>query len=129
MDIVVDKKVVGNDSLSTQEFKISEGKTILVASRKYERRVPVRKWFKVVGHKLVMCRLTTLAIIPQTITNEGFSFVVKTEENLTPFGNFTMVKNKKKGDIYILGKGENITFKTNFEGQDEEYIIKIKENK
>ena len=129
MEIVVTKKFANDDkALSTETYKLKEKETILVSSRKKEKRVPVKKWFKVVGHKLVMYAKTMLAINPQSISENGFSFTILSEANITPTGNITMVKNPKIGDVYILGVGESITFTTQGENPNEEYNITIKEN-
>jgi len=130
MEIVVTRKFAGKDEvLSTETYKLKESETILLASRKWEKKVPVKKWFRVVGHKLVMCSKTMLAIKPQSVNENGFAFTVLSEANIVPTGNITMVKNPKKGDVYILGVGENITFTTQDENPNEEYNITIKEIK
>ena len=126
MEIVVTTKLVGEEKvLSTYEFEIKENKPTLVASRKVEYMK--RGLFG--GRKLVMCSLSLLEITPQNINKEGFSFTFKSEFKISPSGKFTMIKNPKKGDVYVLGVGESITFTTQDNNPNEEYIISIKENK
>lgn len=126
--LVTLNKVYGdNSSTSSNVVVVNEKKTVELAGRKAEKKVPVKKWFRVVGHKFVMYRRTTLAITPQSITNEGVSFTISSDVGIQPHGTFTMVKNSKKGDVYILGKGESIAFRTSLEKNYEEIILSIKE--
>ena len=124
------KLVVNNARLSSvQEYDLVKGKTIELDGVKAERKDPVRKWFRVVGYKLVMYRATIIAITPRIINSEGISFTVKGDASIIPSGEFMMVKNAKDGDVYFLKEGQTMTFKTSGLGGNNEYIVSIKEEK
>lgn len=124
------KIIVKNEKLSSvQEYELVKGKTIELDGIKAERREPVRRWFRVVGHRFVLYRATIICLTPRLISDDSISFSVAGESQITPSGNFMMVKNKKDGDVYILKKGDTISFKTNGLGEDNEYSVSIKEEK
>lgn len=130
MELKVIKNHVYGENLQSKEmiFKVENSKAVSIAREKGEEKVPVKRWFKVVGYKFVMKSYNVLSIKPQSITSEGLSFTMDSDFDIQPFGNFMIVKNSKKGDVYILGKGESITFRRNIQNGYEEYILSIKEN-
>ena len=128
MEIVVTSKLIGSEEiLSTKTFKLKEKETIVLSSRKWEERVPVKRWFKVVGHKLVMHSKVILSIKLQTLSQHGFSFTIVGKPMLTAKGDVAIVKIPKQGDVYVLDVGNSISFITQNENPNEEINILVKE--
>ena len=130
MKIVVTKKFSGgNETLSTNYYEALTNKKLTIVSRKVEKKLPVRKWFRVVGYRLAMFNEDILTLIPQSVNKEGITFIIESKINVTASGDVVIVKNAKKGDVYILGVGKSITFTTQDENPNEEYNISIKGEK
>ena len=117
MKIVVVKKI-NNNECSTDEFDIIKGKPITIDSVKAEKKVPIKKWFRVVGYRLVMYPNIIMSIKVRSISKDSFTFIIEEPKNF-----------QSKVEERTLKRGENFSIKTNELGMDNEYIFSIKEEK